>query len=197
MLDHDYKEDAISLLLPQFNDSVNLKGFIKSLLEPLDEFQDGVNQILTGYNIDTAVGEQLNKLGKTLNVDRLARDDEEYRKAIKIQILVNRATGSCANFIELLELVLPPSVTFKVVEQFPAAVRVIIYGAQDIITKEVVDLILPIGVEAIFFSNPYEGKTLWVPRSLTDVVPTPEAILPDVDDISTSDIVLADVFYVN
>ena len=196
MYEHDYQEEALSLLLPQFDNSVDLRGFVKGLLASTPSFQSGLNEILAGYSQE-AVGAQLDKIGKLLNVERLGRDDAEYLSAIKVRIIINRATGSGANFIDMLQLVLPEDVTFQVFEQFPAAVRVIIYGAQTVITEDVVNEILPIGVEGIFFVNPYEGKTLWVPQEVDAIGTDPAAVLPDVADIDTSDIVLADVFYVN
>lgn len=196
MIERDYQSDALSLLLHQFNESENLRGLITALLEPSNEFQSGLISVLSAYGMN-AEGAQLDKIGKLLNVERLNRDDTAYLKAINVQIIINRATGSCKNFIEMLQLVLPEDVTFQVFEQFPAAVRVIIYGSQDIITTSVVNDILPIGVEGIFFTNPYEDKIAWVPQDVSTLaVIDPAAVLPDVADISTSDIVLFDVFYV-
>lgn len=196
----DYTEEALSLLLPQFDNSPKLKGLLESAVEPTIEWQDGLEQMLLAYDVRVCGGEPLDKLGKLLNVVRGDKSDEDFRSAILARILINKSTGSGKNLIEMLRLVLGDDVGFRVVEQYPASVQIIIYKNQNVIDKQVVDDILPIGVRGIFFGNPYEGKDIW---TLSDVeadgsIPSPDpySILPDVADLSTTNLVIVDVTYI-
>lgn len=198
-MEYDYQSSALSLLLYQFENSTNVKGLLTSLLEPTKEFQSGLNQLLVGYKIfgeedELAVGEQIDKIGKLLNVPRLGMSDSDYIGAIRAQIIINRATGSAGNFIELLQLVLPESVRFRLIESFPAAVQVVMYSPQNVINASIVKALLPIGVEGLFLGNPYEDKVLWAVQNIADS-PQADAILPNVADVSTSDVVIANVVY--
>lgn len=200
MAGYDYKKEAQSLILPQYDDSIVLRGFVDSLLEPTVEWQEGVDKLLTAYNIDSAEGEQLDIIGKLLNVKRLAQTDDKYRKDIKIRIIVNSATGTGANFIDMLRLLLGDDYQFRMNEQFPATVVVSLMQPQDIINKDVIDDIIPIGVGSVFYSNPMEGKEVWFVSDVDPItgVPDmkPEAILPDVADMETSNLTLIDIYYI-
>ena len=196
----DYTEEALSLLLPQFDNSPKLKGLLESSMEPTVEWQSGLEQMLLAYDARVCGGEQLDKLGKLLNVVRGDKSDDDFRAAILARILINKSTGSGKNLIEMLRLVLGDDIGFRVVEQYPASVQIIIYKNQNVIDRQVVDDILPIGVRGIFFGNPYEGKDIW---TLSDVeadgsIPSPDpfSVLPDVADLPTTDLVIVDVTYI-
>lgn len=196
----DYKAEALSLLLPQFDNSPKLKGLIEGSLEPSTSFQSGLNQLIDAYSLNNAEGLQLDRIGKLLNVERQDRSDTDYRAAIKARIIINKSTGSGKNLIEMLKLVLGDDAEFRVVEQFPASVQVIIYQSQNVIDERVVNDILPIGVRGIFFGNPYEGKDIW---TLSDVesgglIPSPDpfSALPNVADLDTTNLVIVDVEFI-
>lgn len=196
----DYTEEALSLLLPQFDNSPKLKGLLQTAVEPTIEWQGGLEQMLLAYDARVCGGEQLGKLGKLLNVVRGDKSDEDFRAAILARIIINKSTGSGKNLIEILRLVLGDDIGFRVVEQYPASVQIIIYKNQNVIDKQVVDDILPIGVRGIFFGNPYEGRDIW---TLSDVeadgsIPSPDpfSILPDVADLSTTNLVIVDLTYI-
>lgn len=194
-IEHNYEDDAVSLLLPQFNSSPRLRELIKALISPAQETLDGVNQISVAYDVRTAEGAQLDLLGKLLNVSRLGRDDDELRSAIQGRILVNRANGTASNVIELLNLALP-DIEYTVIEQFPASYQVLIYSPQNVINEELIQDISPIGVRAIFFGNPYQNKTIFqvsdVDSGGTITGGTP---MVNVADLPTTDQVLINVIY--
>ena len=88
-IDYDVTEQAIALLLPQFAEKKRVKGLLTGVLSPSDEVVSGINDITNGYDIDTAVGEQLTKLATLLNVKRNERTDDELRAAVKARIIIN------------------------------------------------------------------------------------------------------------
>lgn len=154
------------------------------------------NDITPAFNINTAEGEQLDYLGKLLNVERLAYTDDEYRNLIKSRILINNSTGSAANFISLLKLVLG-DIKFSIVEQFPATVQVLIYSPQNVVDEKLVNDITPIGVKGIFFQNPYEGKTVFELADVSDdgLSQTGGTPMPNVADLETTDVAMLNVIY--
>ena len=201
MASYDYKKEALSLLLPQFDDSVLLRGTIEGLLEPTDEWQDAVDKLMTAYNLDDSKGSQLDIIGKLLNVKRLAQSDDDYRKDIKIRIIINSATGTGANFIKMLKLVLGDDFRFRITEQFPATVIVTMLDPQDLINQSVIDDIIPIGVGAVFYSNAHQTKTVWFVSDVDPITGLPDpqldAILPDVANLGVSDMTLINIYYVS
>lgn len=195
--DHNFKEDAKSLLLPQFSRAENLKNILGALVEPFQGIRDGAYQISEGYDIETAEGVQLDVLGENLNVERQERSDEEYRDAIKARILINNSKGTSSDFIRMLKLVLG-DIEFTVIENpsAPAQVQVIIYSPQNVINEELVNDITPCGVKGLFLGNPYDDKQIF---QLGDVDGGGNVIggtpMVDVADLATTDVTLINVIY--
>lgn len=196
MFEHDYQQEAINLLLPQFSESDNIKAILAGWLVNAKDWQKAANDIISAINIDVAEGVTLDFKGKLLNVPRLDRTDEEYRVAIKRQIIINRANGTMNNFIDLMSLILPPESRFDVIPTYPAAFRVIIHTPQDVVDESLIQAIAPIGVEGVFLNNPYQDKVVWYPSNVGTVSPPDEAILPNVADIGTTNKTLINVAYV-
>lgn len=193
-IEYDFQEHAESLILPQFKNSPRLKEFVKALVKPAQDSLDGINQINNAYDLRTAVGQQLDTIGKLLNTARNNRSDEDYRATLKGRVLVNNATGSASNFISLLKLALG-DIRFQVTEQFPATVRVFIYSPQNIIDEQLVNDIVPVGVQGIFSQNPYIDKTVFEFGEVSGVDIIGGTVVPEVADLQTSDVVLSEVIY--
>lgn len=195
-IDYNFEEHAKSLLLPQFKNSNNINVIVGSLIEPAQETIDLVNQFPSAYDLRTAEGVQLDAIGKLLNVEREGGTDDVYRKRIKARVLINSSTGSGGNFVSLLRLVLE-EIEFSVIEQYPASVQVIIYSPQGVVDENLVNDITPIGVKGLFFQNPYEDKTLFQLADVSDdgLTITGGTVVPDVADLPTSDVAMANVIY--
>jgi len=193
----DYEASAESLVLPAFKET-NITGVVKSLVSPLQEISDTSYQVAGAYDVRTAVGVQLDSVGKLLNVDREGMTDDEYREKIKARLLINNSKGTSSDFISLLKLVLG-DITFKVIEDpsAPAQVQVIIYSPQTVINEQLVNDITPIGVRGVFFQNPYEGKTIFELGDVSDdnSTITGGTPLPNVADLDTTDVVLLNIIY--
>ena len=131
-----------------------------------------------------------------LSVERDAYTDDQYRNLLKSRILINNSTGSAANFISLLKLVLG-DIKFSVIEQFPATVQVLIYSPQDVVDEALVNDITPIGVKGIFFENPYESKTVFELADVSNdgLTQTGGTPMPNVADLETTDVVMLNVIY--
>lgn len=159
ILERDYINDALSLLLPQFDNSSNLRNLLKGWLEPTIEWQSAVKELYSAYDIfdssldETTYSKQLEMIGKLLNVDRNGDNDRDLRYKILSQIAINNADGTGNSFITLLALVLGGDIRFDVIEVDSAPeVRVTIYDPSHPITTELIKAILPLGVLGQFLT---------------------------------------------
>ena len=201
--DIDYVQQAKDLLLFQFRDKPKTNGLLEGLLEPTKEINQLSIDMVDNYNIMVAQGTQLDNIGKLLNIIRRGVEpDDVYRSRILARITINRATGTAPNLVDNLKLLLP-NVRFTVIEVFPASVQVLIFGIQNVVDKDLVNDLVPIGVSGIFFSNPYEDKDVWELSNAdsSGTIPieneNPLSILPDVAGIPTSNLVLMDIAFIS
>jgi hypothetical protein len=118
----DHTAEAIARLLQQFQGKPYIEGLITSLTDRVQELENVMFEIVDGFLLDTAVGEQLDVLGRIVNQPRAGRDDTTYRLWLKARILVNRGSGLPEEFIALGQLVLPDGTNFSVYEETHATV---------------------------------------------------------------------------
>lgn len=98
----DYTQFALSRLLIQYKDSVNLQELLTSIAEQLVSPQTDIIDIVNNFNIDDAAGELLDFVGKIVGSRRRSRDDSEFRDAIKLRILFNTSNGTPDRILEAL-----------------------------------------------------------------------------------------------
>ncbi len=190
--DVNLEEEGVGLLLPQFKNAQNIKATLQGPLAYLDSNVDTIKNIQEGVVFDNLTGDMLAKVGKLLNVQRGGLGETEYKSAITASIYINASDGTSKSLIKVLnESVGEGKYTF--IESFPAEVQVRLYEPQNFLTEEIIGLLLPIGVKGVFFQNPYAGKTPWIVANVGDT--NPEAILPDVADLNTTDKVMVDVIF--
>lgn len=190
----DLSSAALELLLPQFKGKNTIESILKGAATPSQEIIDTGFAIVANYSLDTANSEILNLIGKLLNVPRGIEGDEDYRRLVKTQILINKSTGSSKTMIEALDDIAGEG-NYKVTEQFPAEVSVRLYTQQSVLTSEIINAILPIGVNGVFFQNPYVGKLPWESSDVATAENNPLAVLPEVADLGTTDLVMIDVIF--
>ncbi len=89
-------------ILSQIKETGNFYDLICALAEHHGDLWDVAADVKSGFDIDTAIGEQLNVIGRILNLDRHAFNDDTYRKLLKMQgKLVLRSTGTGENILEI------------------------------------------------------------------------------------------------
>ena len=194
----DLREEAVELLLPQFSNSANLQNFIRSLVGEFTVPYEDMFDIRENFDLLVAVGDQLDLIGSLLNTSRAGLTDDQYRSTLFAVIFVNSSTGSPENLIQNLNSIVGEK-GYLLLENFPAEVQVRLYKPQNILTQDILDAMLPLGVGSIFFENPYIDKMVWE-LSEVDIGgvitnPNPLSVLPDVANIETSSVVLADVIF--
>ena len=81
--------DALRLYTEQFRESDNLLHLTSALLNNIPQLEQDYQDLLNNRWVDTAIGEQLDRMGDIVGVLRQGRSDNAYRSAIRFQIFIN------------------------------------------------------------------------------------------------------------
>lgn len=91
----DYKKEYQQLLLKQYFDKPNASGEIGAYCESAHKVYLLVEDFLSEFDLDTAVGSQLDILGRIVGIGRsvngATKNDTDYRFLIRAKIAVNTA----------------------------------------------------------------------------------------------------------
>ena len=118
----DHVEEGEDLLLSQWEDSPNIRGLLKSYIENLQLVEDALFQLLNERGLYTAIGEQLDVLGRILGEPRKAKTDEAYRVALVGRATANNSDGSTEDVMRTLKAV-TQAVNITFFEHYPASVH--------------------------------------------------------------------------
>lgn len=99
-------------LIEQFEDKPNILGVLDAFLEETQAVEDLAFEVNTAFDKDTAIGVQLDVIGKLVGESREGRSDEPYRDAINGQIDANTADGTLDNVTDIITRSLPDSVDY-------------------------------------------------------------------------------------
>jgi hypothetical protein len=81
-----------------------IQAFLRILLDQLQSIEDVTYDVLAGIWPLTAVGAQLDVLGRIVRQDRGSLTDDEYRLFILGRIFVNKMSGAAPEYYDLLEI---------------------------------------------------------------------------------------------
>ncbi len=112
--------EAIAHLINFFRKPRN-SALVSALCEPIQNLEDVLWATYNAFDLDTAIGDQLDKLGRLVGELRNDRSDTQYRTAIRVRILVNSSMGTLPELIAILEAA-DPALTQEAVEFYPATV---------------------------------------------------------------------------
>lgn len=85
--------DAMRLLVEQFENKDDLHNFFQILLNPQQEIEAVLGQMLRLKSILLGAADRLDIAGAIVGEPRLFRTDDEYRAAIYIRIFLNKSSG--------------------------------------------------------------------------------------------------------
>src|SRR6266849_1566444 len=120
-------KDAQDRLIQQYK-RLKLQNLVGSLATPAQDLEDALNQILTQRWIATAVGAQLDVLGKIVGQPRNNLDDGTYRLFIAARILVNKSSGGPEELYTILKTVLSSAATLELRYFLPCEFTMTIHG---------------------------------------------------------------------
>lgn len=119
----------------------NTEKLLAVLTTPFQSLESALQQLLVERSLDTAVGAQLDVIGKIIGQARNGQTDDDYRRYCRARVGVNKATGITENLITVTDLIVyDDTATYRVENQGTATVKVTI---QDLaITTELANILL-------------------------------------------------------
>lgn len=101
-------EEVLESLPHKFQNGKNVKIIFEAYLKQYNKIFTSYVQSNMMYNINNAVGDQLDRIGRNFLVSRGSQTDEEYRNSIKLTWAVLKSSGNVYNlskiFLEYLGL---------------------------------------------------------------------------------------------
>lgn len=119
---------GLSRLLTQFKGQPNFEGQLRSFLNQVQEIENMFISLIIERYLATAVGAQLDGIGRVVDENRVGRDDVDYRAAIQGRIRINLGDGRVEDIHFLFSLLLPGN-TFEMIEGATAEFLYIIESA--------------------------------------------------------------------
>lgn len=121
-------EEAKDQLAQQFHGKAKLEALLGALIQQAQDAEDAAFSIHDGFNLDTAVGAQLDGLGGIVGEPRNGREDETYRLWIRARILLNRSSGKVGEIYDIFNLIIPAGTEPELTDYYPAAFVLSITG---------------------------------------------------------------------
>lgn len=136
------------LLTSQYKTRPKLTAWLKVLLEHGLEYYSTLEEFLNAWDLDDAVGAQLDVIGRIVGVDRLLTfnpadgsdplmDDDTYRIVIKAKIIKNYWKGTLPELYEAWN-VLFPNFTIQIQDGMDMTFTVVIMGDFTLLEQELI-----------------------------------------------------------
>lgn len=119
----EHVDEAISHLIEFFRHGPRNQALLTALCTQVQEIENANWDHHNAFDVDTAVGDQLDLLGKRVGERRDDRSDSVYRTAIRVRILVNLSNGRVEELIAIA-LGISPSAVLTVRELYPASLAI-------------------------------------------------------------------------
>jgi len=119
----DHADAAVSRLIEQYRDKPNFVSLIRTYANRIQRVEDEMWRLFTERTLESAVGEQLNVLGRVVGQARQGFDDDEYRLHIRAKVKLNRSSGTVPELLEIFRLVTPAGTTLQFIPRYPAGFR--------------------------------------------------------------------------
>jgi hypothetical protein len=175
--------DALKKLPYQFKDKENWGKLITIIGDKYQELYDVFDDIENAFDIDTAVGDQLDKIGGLLGFPRYGYGDSDYRKILKaIASILFPNRGNAKTLLDIIHALLDPDVEQVIYqENYPASYLITLVG-DNLPLLEILKILLPYGKPA--------GVGMHVAEAVVDAFKYDDAdnpILPPENGYSSED----------
>lgn len=134
-------DEGLALLLSQFRGKPRIEALLCKLLDGVQDVEDVGWQLLTERWLATAIGAQLDRLGKIVDLARHGWDDETYRALLRAQILVLRSEGTWPSVSAVLIAIGLDASEIDVGEVYPAAITIDLGQVAPIDERQIFDFI--------------------------------------------------------
>lgn len=116
--------DALARLMTQYQDAPYLRGFIQSIVGPVQEIEDSLGGMNTLRLLASATGIQLDNIGTIVGMARTPGDsDTIYRHKLYAQIKINTSEGQPEQAIQMYKI-FTEAMLVLLYEFFPGSVMI-------------------------------------------------------------------------
>ncbi len=126
----DHVEEGLLLLPSQWDDKPVIRGILAAWLTPLNDTEQNALDVRDGFNVNTAIGVQLDIIGDYFDEQRQGRSDTDYRTAILTQISTTNGSGTPNQLIDLFSSITNTS-SVTIYEHYPLSVALLASGGVD------------------------------------------------------------------
>lgn len=135
----DHADRAVDRLAEQYR-KPKLEAFLRCLIGPAQAIEAAYWQMFVQRNVNTAIGAQLDIIGRVVGQERAGLDDDAYRRLIRARIAVNRSSGRTNEVLNVAELVIfDVGVAVELEAQYPAGIVVRAVGT---VPSDVAELVI-------------------------------------------------------
>ncbi len=119
---HDFIDRAIALFMSQYRNQPRIRALATALGTMAQALEDETKDMIDALQLDDATGARLDLLGGIVSESRGGLDDDDYRRFIRVRVLVNFSKGNADTFYQVWQLLTEPiSATYA--EHSPATVE--------------------------------------------------------------------------
>lgn len=147
-------------------------ALLESICVQTQDVEDVLFQVLVAFYVESAEGEQLDFLGKSVGERRANRADEDYRTAVRARMLVNRSDGKAEQLCEILTTLFP-SAAVTLDEYFPASIVIELEAELGSTTLDTVVLLLrqaKLAGVRLDLTHVDAGSLIWASSDTADLV---------------------------
>lgn len=101
-----HSDQAVDRLHGKHKGKANIESFLRILIDPIQDIETVLIQLDTERLIGTAIGEQLNVLGRVVGQLRDGLSNDDYRRFIRARIAANKSKGRWEDLIVVTRLIL-------------------------------------------------------------------------------------------
>lgn len=127
----DHAEEGLSLLPSHWENSPNLRAILEAWLTPLNATEQCALDVRGGFNVRTAIGNQLDIIGDYFDETRDGRDDDEYRSAILSVISAAIGSGTPDQLMDLFAGI-TNSTSVSYWEHYPLSIALLSTEGEDV-----------------------------------------------------------------
>lgn len=162
----DHVLEAIKRLPQQFR-KPRIENLLRAFAGPSQPIESALWQLLTQRFITTAIGVQLDFIGKIVGQPRLGLDDDSYRRYIRARVAAHKSRGTTEELIKVATLVLLDiPVTIRVEREGTATVQVTLEG--NIVAADIAGIVVSFlrqavgaGIRVVLVTEPGNESTLF------------------------------------
>lgn len=132
-----HKEQMLARLLFQYKDRPNIAKILTVVAARYQGLEDARWQLLTERYIDTAVGVQLDVIGRLIQQERgTSANDAEYRLRLRARMRANQSSGTVEDILAVFAALLGGYDDLELAQYYPAALILSIIGEEPLTATE-------------------------------------------------------------